>query len=64
MTYLEPLESGYDHPKRTLLVELHGDDLGRMATLTVKRPKNKGHSDPDNYLVPNGASRNGSVPSK
>jgi hypothetical protein len=63
MTYLEPLEKGYD-PKRTLLVELHGDDLGRMATLTVKRPKNKGRSDPDNYLAPNGASRSGSVPSK
>ena len=64
MTYLEPLEKGYDHPKRTLLVELHGDDLGRRATLTVKRPKNKGRSDPDNYLAPNGASRSGSVPSK
>jgi hypothetical protein len=26
--------------------------------------KEQGRSDPDNYLVPNGASRSGSVPSK
>ena len=35
MRYLEPDDEGYD-PKRTLLVELDGDDLGRMATLTVQ----------------------------
>ena len=62
MRYLEPGEEGYD-PERTSLVELDGDDLGRMATLTVKRPKNK-EADPNNWVVPNGADRDGVVPSK
>ncbi len=63
MRYVEPGEEGYD-PERTLLVELDGDDLGRrMATLTVQRPTKK-QSDPDNWVVPNGADRHGAVPSK
>ena len=63
MRYLEPGEEGYD-PERTLLVELDGDDLGRrMATLTVRRPTEK-TSDPDNWVVPNGADCHGAVPSK
>ena len=62
MRYVEPDDEGYD-PKRTLLVELDGDDLGRMATLIVQRPTAK-RSDPDNYVVPNGADRGGAVPSK
>ena len=62
MRYVEPGEEGYN-PKRTLLVELDGDDLGQIATLTVKRPAEK-HCDPDNYVVPNGAERDGAVPSK
>ncbi len=62
MRYLEPDDEGYVHG-RTLLVELDGDDLRRMATLTAKRPTNK-DADPDNYVVPNGADRNGAVPSK
>ena len=37
--------------------------LGRMATLTVKRPVEK-DSDPDNWVVHNGADRYGAVPSK
>ena len=62
MRYVEPGEEGYVHG-RTSLVELDGDDLGQIATLTVKRPAEK-HCDPDNYVVPNGAERDGAVPSK
>ena len=63
MRYVEPGEEGYA-PERTSLVELDGDDLGRrMATLTVKRPGEK-QSDPDNWVVPNGADRHGAVHSK
>ncbi len=63
MRYVEPGEEGYD-PERTLLVEHDGDDLGRrMATLTVQRPTNK-QSDPDNWVVHNGADRDGAVASK
>ena len=44
-------------------MELDGDDLRRMATLTAKRPTNK-DADPDNYVIWNGADRDGAVPSK
>ena len=62
MTYLEPGEEGYVHG-RTSLVELDGDDLGRMATLTVNKPTDK-TADPRHWVVPNGADRHGAVPSK
>ena len=62
MRYVEPGEEGYD-PERTSLVELDGDDLRRVATLTVNKSTNK-MADPNNYVVPNGATRDGSVPSK
>ncbi len=62
MRYLEPGEEGYD-PERTLLVELHGYDLGQIAKLTAKRPTDK-NAVPDNYVVLNGIQDNGAVPSK
>jgi hypothetical protein len=61
MRYLEPGEEGYVHG-RTLLVELDGDVLGQIATLTVQRPpKKRDHQ--DNWVVPNGADCDGDVPS-
>ncbi len=62
MRYVEPGEEGFVHG-RTSLVELDGDDLGRMATLTVQRPTAK-TSNPDKWVVHNGADRHGAVPSK
>jgi hypothetical protein len=62
MRYVEPGEEGFVHG-RTSLVELDGDDLGRMATLTVNKSADK-NAQPDNYVVPNGADRHGAVPSK